>query len=408
LGPEQRRIFILTYITYASYYLARLNFSVVLPSLGESLQYSKFTLGLIGAAFSISYAVGQFVNGQLADSFGAKRMILIGLALSAVMNALFGYVDLLVLLVLIWGINGYAQSTGWPSVVKIISNWFKSAVGTVGGSFGSCFLVGNMIAWPLLGYIAATYGWRAAFLTPPLILVIIAAVFYVGAKDKPEGTRQTHKTEVPSVKFRLKRILLSKRLITIALAYTLLQFVRSGFTLWAPSYLFEVYNLSMDVASYGAAAIPIGGIMGSIFSGWLSDRTRRFGRALVMFILIFSLSLTLLVFYYAAASNLQFGVILLFLLGFMLYGPHVLMVTVIPMEHEESHSVAGVAGFIDGVGYIGSTFADPFNGWIVDIQGWSGAVTFWFISALAAAFLMATLSRSELKGKPLQGVFSHL
>ena len=105
-------MFILTYIVYASYYLARLNFSVAIPLISGDLQYSKFTLGLIGGAFSISYAIGQFVNGQLVDSFGAKRIALLGLILSAVMSLLFGYVDVLLLFIAIWGINGYAQSTG--------------------------------------------------------------------------------------------------------------------------------------------------------------------------------------------------------------------------------------------------------------------------------------------------------
>jgi len=397
LDPEQRRVFTLTYMTYASYYLARLNFSIALPTIGEDLHYSKFTLGLIGGAFSISYAIGQFVNGRLADSLGAKRTILLGLILSAIMNALFGYIDLLILLVIIWGINGYAQSTGWPSVVKIISNWFRSALGTVGGLFGSCFLVGNMIAWPVLGYIVASYGWRTAFLAPPLVLVLVTALFYLGISDQPEEVGRTREIDAPGVKFRLKRILLSKRLITIASAYTLLQFVRSGFTLWAPSYLFEMYNLSLYAVSYGAAVIPLGGIVGSMISGWLSDRAIRFGRTTVMFTLILSLSLTLLAFYHMASYSLQVGIILLFLLGLTLYGPHVLMATVIPMEHRESHEVASVAGFIDGIGYIGSTFADPFIGWLVDVRGWSGAVTFWFMSSLIAGFLMGLLTWRELK-----------
>jgi OPA family glycerol-3-phosphate transporter-like MFS transporter len=137
-------------------------------------------------------------------------------------------------------------------------------------------------------------------------------------------------------------------LVTIALAYVLLQFVRSGVNLWAPSYVFETYDLSLDVAGYGAAVIPFGGIVGSMISGWLSDRTRRFGRTLTMSVLIVSLSFVLLVFYHVASFTLQVDMILLFLLGLMFYGPHVLMVTVIPMEHEESHGGAAVAGFIDG------------------------------------------------------------
>lgn len=76
------------------------------------------------------------MHGHLPERLGAKTVILLGLVLSAVANVLFAYVDLLVLLIVIWGINGCAQSTGWPVVVKIMGSWFRSDFGTVGGFFG--------------------------------------------------------------------------------------------------------------------------------------------------------------------------------------------------------------------------------------------------------------------------------
>ena len=108
MNSVERRIFILTYMAYASYYLTRLNYSVAITSISGDLQYSKFTLGLIGGAFSITYAIGQFVNGQLVEILGAKRIAFLGLILSAVMSLSFGYVDLLILFIVIWSINGYA------------------------------------------------------------------------------------------------------------------------------------------------------------------------------------------------------------------------------------------------------------------------------------------------------------
>ena len=395
MDPAQRRVFALTYAAYALYYLTRLNFSVALPSISLELGYSKFTLGLIGGAFSVSYAIGQFVNGQLVDSFGAKKIASLGLIISAVMTALFGYADLLMLLLVIWAINGYAQSMGWPSVVKIISNWFKSSLGTIGGIFGSCFLVGNMIAWPLLGYIAANFGWRTAFAAPPLLVVLTAIIFYFGIDENPKKAHGPERTE-KRASVRFKQILLSKQILLISSTYTLVQFVRSGFTLWAPSFVSETYKLPADAAGYTAALVPIGGIVGSGSFGWLSDRARRVGRLSVMFILLLSLSMVLFVFYNAASYGLYFGMVLLFLSGLTLYSPHIMMATVIPIEHEETHGAAGVAGFIDGVGYIGLTFADPFIGWIVDSYGWNGAVTFWIISSLSASLLIGLIGWNEM------------
>jgi len=392
-------------VTYAAYYLARLNLSMALPEISRDLGYSRFMLGLIGGAFSISYAVGQFVNGQLAETFGARRLASLGLVLSALMSGLFGYSEAFIALLVIWGFNGYFQSMGWPSVVKIVRGWFGlGRLGLVGGLFGSCFLVGNIAAWSILGYVTASQGWRSAFLTPIIPLLLLAALFYLGVKDRPrdcttEDTRCKEKDKpsksLSNVVDGLRRIMLSKRIIMIATAYTLLQFVRSGFTLWAPSYVLENYGLSLDTAGYGASAIPLGGILGSVAAGWLSERLkslgRGFGRTPSMILMTVCLSMVMAALYNVTGYGLQAGVVLLFLGGLTLYGPHTLMATVVPMDLEEEYGSAGVAGFIDGVGYLGLTFADPFIGWIVDTHGWDGAVTFWLASALGSTLLLGLL-----------------
>ncbi|MEM2373683.1 MAG: MFS transporter, partial [Thermoproteota archaeon] len=156
----------MAYVTYALLYLARLNFSIALPLLSVELGLSKFTLGLIAGVFSISYAIGQFIHGRLVDRYGPKKIILIGLIVSGIMNILFSRINTLILLIVVWAVNGYAQSTGWPAVVKLVSSRFKSELGKIGGLFGSCFLVGNMVAWPILGYLVSNYGWRMVFTIP--------------------------------------------------------------------------------------------------------------------------------------------------------------------------------------------------------------------------------------------------
>jgi len=181
----------------------------------------------------------------------------------------------------------------------------------------------------------------------------------------------------------------------VALAFVLLQFVRSVFALWAPTYLFEGYGLSLELASYFAVAVPLGGIFGSMFSGWFFDRLKNFGRSFVLCFLMLLLSFTTLVLYYANTLGLGFGILLLFLIGFSLYGPHVVMSAVIPMEFNEVYGGASVAGFIDGLGYLGLMFADSFNGWIIEVYGWNGAIMFCFISSISATLLLSLFYKGK-------------
>jgi sugar phosphate permease len=390
------KVFIFLYFTYSFYYFGRLNFSIALPSLELYLGYSKFTLGFIAGFFSLFYALGQFINGQLASK-RAKILIIFGLLLSSIMNILFINTSIAILLMVIWSINGYAQSTGWPSVLKIIGNWFRlKKLGLIGGLFGSCFLVGNMLSWPILGWILTSLDWRAVFWIPSLIFIFISFIFYLFVKESPEN-KKTSDIFFSKRKSSIIKIFFSKKIISISIAYSLLQIVRSGFTLWAPFYIFDTYNLSIDIVGYTVTAIPLGGIVGAIVTGWISDKTEKFGRMSIVYIMILSLSLLIVTFYNYSLYSLNFGILLLFLSGFSLYGPHVLLATTIPMEQNEDYGTAKVAGFIDGIGYISLLFANPFVGWILDIYGWNSVITFWLINSLSSSLIIILIWIKEKK-----------
>ena len=73
------RIFGLTWLSYLSYYFTRKNYSVIKSSLG--LTSSQLTI--IETVYTSAYAVGQFVNGALADVVGPRRLIAVGMFSSA-------------------------------------------------------------------------------------------------------------------------------------------------------------------------------------------------------------------------------------------------------------------------------------------------------------------------------------
>ena len=63
----QRRIVVMGWITYASYYLGRVNLSTAIPDLREGLHLSSQDVGLLSSGFFLSYALGQLISGHLGD-----------------------------------------------------------------------------------------------------------------------------------------------------------------------------------------------------------------------------------------------------------------------------------------------------------------------------------------------------
>jgi len=72
----------------------------------------------------------------------------------------------------IWCFNGLIQSTGWPSVVAVMGNWFgKSGRGLVFGIWSSCASVGNIIGAVLTASVI-DYGYEVKKSVAPNSIVM--------------------------------------------------------------------------------------------------------------------------------------------------------------------------------------------------------------------------------------------
>lgn len=192
LQPVQRRVVGIAWITYASYYLGRVNISTAMPDLQMDLLLSKQQVGLISTGFFWAYAVGQLVNGPLGDRLSPRRFVFVGLLASAAINLAFGSVSIWVLLIGLWTLNGYFQATGWGPILRTLANWLSPKQRTkISGIFGSSFVAGNALTWLLTGWLVAQFGWRVAFWIPAVLLIFFAASWFLLARDGPESDVRT-------------------------------------------------------------------------------------------------------------------------------------------------------------------------------------------------------------------------
>ncbi len=127
LRAWQLRIFWLLWTAYASYYLCRVNFAVAQPLiLREFPDWTAAQIGLIPSIYAMCYAVGQIVNGTLGERFGARRLMTMALVGAAATNILFSMTSSFAMMLVLWAINGYAQSAGWSLLIQTLSDWNTS------------------------------------------------------------------------------------------------------------------------------------------------------------------------------------------------------------------------------------------------------------------------------------------
>src|SRR6218665_4003139 len=76
---------------YLFYYTGRQTFGFAIPGIQQELGLSKQTLGWVSAGMLWAYALGQFINGNLGDRFGGRRMMMLGAAASFALNWLTSF-----------------------------------------------------------------------------------------------------------------------------------------------------------------------------------------------------------------------------------------------------------------------------------------------------------------------------
>jgi len=389
----QNRIFLTLWITYASFYLGRMNFSVVLPQIMTDFGLTRTDVGAIGTALFWAYAIGQFINGQLGDKFGARILVTVGLTVSALMNLLFGFSNTLGAMIIIWAINGYAQSMGWAPIVKTLASWFSSSVrGKMSGLLGTSYILGGAISVVLAGFIAVRAGWQATFFIPCVLLLLSSIHWYLRVRNSPESTDGKSKEKYLGLRYTLKNSIGDRQVRLMGLGLFFVNIMRYGFLTWAPMYLFETQGAEIDKAAYSSVIFPLAGALGAIVAGYVTDRWFQSRRAPVACIgLILAGILAWSYRFIVPVNAWVLGLVTLAGIGFAVFGAHVLIVAAAPMDLGTRKAASSATGFIDGCGYIGAGLQGVTTGLLVDNWGWNAGFTFWIISALIAAVIMALL-----------------
>ena len=406
--PWRRRILTALWLTYASFYLCRVNMAIALPSLMEEFGYSKTLVGGLGSTFFIVYALGQFLNGQLGDKWGVRRMIPIGIFVSAGLNVAFGFTNTFLAMSIIWGANGYAQAMGWAPSVKTLANWFPvEQRGKVSAIYGTCYQAGNVMSWLLAGYLAHTYGWRYAFWVPAGIFALFGIYVHWAVRNAPEevglppieaygnGTHSEQRTiqrdEHLGFAFTLRQTLGNARVWQAGLAYLFISVVAYGFLYWIPTYLAETHDLDISHAATRGIVLPLMGILGILCAGWISDHWFQSRRAPIITLMLIIASGLLALYPHISLSSPWVGLACLGLVGFATFGPHALTVTGVAMDLGTRKAASSATGFIDALGYVGATLTSIGTGWLVEHHTWTIAFYCWSGSLLIAALLMGAM-----------------
>lgn len=244
--------------------------ALFLPLIREDLQMSFAQGGLLSAAATLSYGLGQIPAGYLSDRFGPRRLFFIGLLGWSTLSLNLGLVHSFWPAVIIMLVAGAFRALLFAPGLALLASWFPPerratamSLYMVGGFTGTILL---SLVGPLL---AKHMGWRITFMSFAVLGIAAALAYRALAKEKPrKGTG-------PHIDIRDALHLFKHRILWICSAIQFIRFsVVTGFIFWLPSLLVADRGLSLQAAGMVTAMSAAFTASSNALGGYASDRLR--------------------------------------------------------------------------------------------------------------------------------------
>ncbi|HUH06033.1 MAG TPA: MFS transporter [Kofleriaceae bacterium] len=389
-GSLRARMFGLTWLSYFSYYFTRKNYSIVKSSLG----LAKSELVIVETAFSAAYALGQFVNGALADVLGPRRLVACGMILSALMATLFGLSSTLPLFVIAYGLNGLFQASGWPGNGKVMAAWFSSRErGEIMGYWGTCYQVGGIAAGASATFLLGQWGWRSAQFGPALWVAVVGVAYFLWVVDTPSDRGYADPDVEPGLSLVARRelrrrawplVLKNPMTWFMGANYFCMKMMRYSLIFWLPYYLEKGLGYGKGAAGYMSISFEVGGVMGVIGAGLLADRVFGRRRIAVAAVMTAGLACAMALHVYLGATSMWVTIASVALIGALLFGPDSIVSGAVSQDLGGPHAAALACGLINGLGSLGAVFQGFMVAYVSHEYGWEALFKVFLVLAVIA------------------------
>ncbi|RDB31366.1 MFS transporter [Candidatus Similichlamydia laticola] len=406
------RVFCALYFGYILFSFTRRCFAFAAPLIREDLQFSASDLGLVSTVWAICYGIGKFVGGIISDRSNPRYFMACGLFLTGACNLFFGFSSKLFWHIPFWGLNGWFQGTGWPSCARCLTNWFSfKERGRWWGLLSTSHNIAGVLVPVLYTAIGSSMGWRSIFFLPSGIACLASIWLMDRLRESPSSAGLPSLEELypeecskgiekeHGVLRSLFRFVFARPIIwLLGFAYFFLYSIRTGLHDWLT--FFFIDQKGYDYFSAGSCVLwfELGGVVGSVLSGWVSDFFFLGRRMPVNLLFMFLFLLSLGLFFWGGATGYFLNSLQLFISGALLFGPQMLIgLTAAEVSHK---TVPGSThGFVSLFAQFGSAFAGYPFGLILSKGDWSSFAWALIGCSLFCTGCMVPVLCVELRGK---------
>ena len=270
-------------------YLDRGIISVAEPEIRNAFGLTLGQMGVVLAAFTWTYALGQIPVGWLGDRYGPRKVLSVLItwtsASACLTGAAAGFGSLLTARLLL----GLGEAGAFPVAGRGAQIWFPPSERGRAQAVTHLFGLFAVSIMPVTaGALLLAVGWRVMFFAFGAIGLLWVAVFWALYRDRPEDHPLVNHAELAAIRglnpdgsiralSRSRRrtpwraILTSPNMWYMALGYGCLSFGISFYLTWYPTYLRDFRGLSIAALSLIGSVPLFAAMAGVVMGGWLTD-----------------------------------------------------------------------------------------------------------------------------------------
>ena len=285
-------------------FLDRQIMNILAEPIKHEFRLSDRQLGMLtGFYFALFYSVLSIPLARMADRGNRSWLIAGSLAIWSLFTAACGVSKTYLQLAVFRLFVGVGEAGGSPTAQSLITDYHPRHERASAIAFYTVGIpIGSLLGLVLGGLVLDRFGWRTAFLLAGLPGLVIAVLVLLTIREPRQGhALAASPPAAPKLSVALAEILSKPSFILMTLGGSLVTFVNYGQSAFLPSFFFRNHAVglaalaaSLDArtgAHLGAAGVlgvafglisGVGGIVGTLGGGWLTDRQAR--RRLVAYV----------------------------------------------------------------------------------------------------------------------------
>jgi MFS family permease len=163
-------------------------FGVFVMPMSEEFGWSRSTISLVAALGSLVNGFSQPLLGQIFDTFGGRKVILVSLAIFGGTTLLLALTFNILFFILIFGLLMAMASSGTSLTISsaLLSRWFQRKRATVLSLSTAGASTGGLLLVPFAMYVLQRTDWRMTWVAlGTLIFVVAWPLAYIFLRDDP-------------------------------------------------------------------------------------------------------------------------------------------------------------------------------------------------------------------------------